>query len=628
MNKNLILLLACVFLTLPSCDGGGVSGSSSDSDTAPTLGVELQSSYKTDDSGSAEEWSNAVINFQGRQTAFNVLGNTLEDNSVDPSGVDSWVIDTTYDLPGNNVKYSDESLCGVFANAWWTLGDEPSFVPSSSSPWKIVELLEADCTTAVENNVTDWDENGEYYGGSYVMYGGQCYQARYWTKGDTPDPDPVNFWDTPWEVSSSCDTDDEEEAPIINPVGGGKLGIEELPSAASTAEVVLPEGTPVVPPVILSLVAESSGSAFTADTELPSDGYEFLRLVTDEHWDYLFPLRSGRYNAEGDYRNRPPIAEPDGSTDSYTLTNFIKAVLLYNAWAEERDYKLFLNEGTLKQQAQEFIAFCAKSARETSGSWSNAPEPWIVSYTSSQGETTDFWKGALYWVDEKGRSTADDGTSTTIEYADAGSKYTPVAGRSYYGRGVIQITWNYNYGPFSNWLYDNGFFPELVTTRNYLLTRPDYVAIYGDLSILSGIWFWMTPQGAKPSCHDVLYGAVYNVSSSTNEQGLPPRNDGGTIDTAAGDTDDEAVFAYRIGAIINIVNGGKECNKAAAWHEGPMQRISYYNAYAMYFMDQISGLDVTRITAATNVWDQKISDSSEDILKTSSCYAQKSYYSW
>ena len=588
----------------------------------------------TNGSDSTVEWSMAVINFQNRQSGFNSLGNTLEDNTTDPSHIASWNSDTTYDLPGNAVKYINNSQCGVFVNAWWTHGNEPSFVPSSSNPWKIEELMEADCSTVIVNNVTDWDENGEYNGGSFVMYESQCYKPRYWTKGDVPVPNPEHFWDTPWETSS-CDI--PELVPIIDPVGGGKSGIEQLPPQTSTAEANLPDGTPLVPPVILapetaslgSIIAEPTESITTkTDTELPSEGYEFLRQVTAENWEWLFPLRSGKYNAQGSNRNLEPFANPDGSTDIFTLANFINAVQLYNNWANANDYKQFLNEGSLKQQAQEFLVFWAKSARETSGTWSGAPSPWIDSYSNTQGETTDVWKGAVYWTEETGYTTASDGTSPTINYIDPESEYTPVANRSYHGRGIIQLSWNYNYGAFSAWLYDNNVMPELIEARDILLSRPDYVAIHADLAMLSGIWFWMTPQGTKPSCHDVLYGDVYNVSSTTQEQGLPPRNDALPIYAAAGDTNNEAVMAYRVGTVINIVNGGIECNKATTWHPGPMQRISYFNAYAMYFNDQISELEATRVTAATNVWDQHVSASSDDNLKTASCYAQKSYYSW
>lgn len=51
------------------------------------------------------------------------------------------------------------------------------------------------------------------------------------------------------------------------------------------------------------------------------------------------------------------------------------------------------------------------------------------------------------------------GRSAAIGYVDAGSTdYPPVEGRSYYGRGVIQLSWNYNYGAFSSWMFDNGLF--------------------------------------------------------------------------------------------------------------------------------------------------------------------------
>lgn len=108
MHKNFVLLLICVcaFLTLPSC--GTTSSPGFDPTSAPTLEVTLQSSYTTDSSGSAEEWSNAVTNFQGRQSAFNSLGSTLENSSTEPSEALSWDTDEIYALPGNAIKH----LCG------------------------------------------------------------------------------------------------------------------------------------------------------------------------------------------------------------------------------------------------------------------------------------------------------------------------------------------------------------------------------------------------------------------------------------------------------------------------------------------------------------------------------------
>jgi hypothetical protein len=62
------------------------------------------------------------------------------------------------------------------------------------------------------------------------------------------------------------------------------------------------------------------------------------------------------------------------------LNAFIRATLAYNAWAEVNGYKQFLNQGTVKQQAEEFLIFWAKSSRETSGSWATASSPWIENY--------------------------------------------------------------------------------------------------------------------------------------------------------------------------------------------------------------------------------------------------------
>ena len=387
-----------------------------------------------------------------------------------------------------------------------------------------------------------------------------------------------------------------------------------------TKHAIASNATSVMPGIVTYLLSDSKGPV---NPTFPVGDYAFLSEVSAEHWDWLFPLRSGKYNPQGAERNRPPIALADGSTDIFNLQNFKIAVLEYNAWAKANNQKQFLNEGTKKQQAQEFITFWAKSSRETSGSWNNAPAPWIIDY---QG--TKVWKGGVYWVEEVGHSTNSQGISPSVAYVDSGSAYTPYPGRSYYGRGIIQLSWNYNYGQFSAWLYDNGLMSDVITSRDKLLERPDYVATNGALSLLSGIWFWMTAQGAKPSSHDVMHGNVYNVSTSSQDRGLPQRNDSGNIPTAAGDTIDESVMAFRLGTVINIVNGGLECNRAAGYHEGPMQRVSYFNAYSMYFNNEISGLNATRVTAATNVWQEKVSDSSSDDLKMATCFSQKSYYGW
>jgi chitodextrinase len=590
-------------------------------------------------------------------------GDTTGDIESNPQ----WHLEAAY-TGGNIVAY--ESVC--YRAKWWTRGQIPT---SDGSPWEIVgcgetetiidpnQMVEANTDNDADSGDSDggsgsstpseaisqWAAEGVFIARSVVQMDNVCYQANWWTQGDEPVPasELTNIWDSPWEEVDPCpaqaiappDSGSESGA-------GGSGGIDKMPAPIVVTEegddsdMAATEGagdttdnlvTPVVPPVVPVAMDDEPVPAPAVPVELPSEGYEFLRQVTNEHWNWMFPLRSGRYvapTAGGGTRNSEPFANPDGSTDTFDLNAFIRATLAYNAWAEVNGYKQFLNQGTVKQQAEEFLIFWAKSSRETSGSWATASSPWIENYEIA-GESITAWKGGLYWVEEVGYSTdSATGKSAAINYVDTGSTvYPPAPGRSYYGRGVIQLSWNYNYGAFNHWLYDNGLFADLITERDTLLRFPNLVAENGALSILSGIWFWMTPQGAKPASQDVVLGEVSNISQSTQDLGLPQTNSGYEPATADGDTTDPEVFAYRVGTVINIVNGGLECHRAARWHGGPPQRASYYNAYAAYFNDQL-GVGATRIPEATNVWNVSVTEDSPVNLQSATCFNQKSYYGW
>ena len=68
-------------------------------------------------------------------------------------------------------------------------------------------------------------------------------------------------------------------------------------------------------------------------------------------------------------------------------------------------------------------------------------------------------------------------------------------GKKYYGRGPMQLSWNYNYIPAGAALGFDG------------LNNPDAVAQDPVLAFKTAIWFWMTPRDPKPSCHAVMTGA-------------------------------------------------------------------------------------------------------------------------
>lgn len=110
----------------------------------------------------------------------------------------------------------------------------------------------------------------------------------------------------------------------------------------------------------------------------------------------------------------------------------------------------------------------------------------------------------------------------TRNYCAASTQYPCVPGKQYYGRGPLQITWNYNYGPAGRSIGFDG------------LNSPETVAKDPVISFKTALWFWMN------NCHSLI----------TSGRGF--------------------------GATIRAINGG-ECggNNPTAVNA----RIGYYTAY-------------------------------------------------
>ncbi|CAL9777816.1 unnamed protein product [Musa acuminata subsp. burmannicoides] len=78
-----------------------------------------------------------------------------------------------------------------------------------------------------------------------------------------------------------------------------------------------------------------------------------------------------------------------------------------------------------------------------------------------------------------------DGASR--DYCDeANTEYPCVSGKSYYGRGPIQLSWNYNYGAAGESIGFDG------------LRSPETVAVDVVVSFKTALWFWMN------TCHSLI----------------------------------------------------------------------------------------------------------------------------
>ncbi|CAI0471885.1 unnamed protein product [Linum tenue] len=109
-------------------------------------------------------------------------------------------------------------------------------------------------------------------------------------------------------------------------------------------------------------------------------------------------------------------------------------------------------------------------------------------------------------------------------YCSPSSQYPCAPGKKYYGRGPIQLTWNYNYGACGKANNFDG------------LKNPDIVAKNAVIAWKTGLWFWM--KSVRP------------------------------------------VVKQGFGATIRRVNGG-ECNGGSP--AAVAARVKYYRAYCRSF---------------------------------------------
>ncbi|KAI9107811.1 hypothetical protein K1719_021147 [Acacia pycnantha] len=193
----------------------------------------------------------------------------------------------------------------------------------------------------------------------------------------------------------------------------------------------------------------------------------------------------------------------------YTYVAFLEAAKSFPAFAATGD------AATNKREA---AAFLGQTSHETTG-----------------GRTSAL-RGPYAW----GYCIKEE--QVPCNYCAPSEEYPCAPGKQYYGRGPIQLKWNYNYGQAGTALKED------------LLNNPDLVATDPVLSFQAALWFWMTPQSPKPSCHDVITGR-WTPSAADKEAGRLP--------------------GY--GMVTNIINGGQECG--IGQDTRVENRIGYFKTY-------------------------------------------------
>ncbi|TYH85665.1 hypothetical protein ES332_D02G284500v1 [Gossypium tomentosum] len=208
------------------------------------------------------------------------------------------------------------------------------------------------------------------------------------------------------------------------------------------------------------------------------------------------------------YRNDPRCP----AANFYTYDAFIAAAKLYPDFAAIGDNDI---------RKREVAAFLGQTSHETTGGWPDAPGgPYAWGYCFNEE------------------------VGCPAGYCDNNPNYPCYAGVNYCGRGPMQLSWNYNCGQFG----------ESIGQKEELLQHPEVLKTNATLSFMSALWFWMTAQPPKPSCHSVIIG---NWKPSPN-------------DIAAG-----RLPGY--GVTTNIINGGFECGHGP--DSNVCNRIKFYERY-------------------------------------------------
>jgi len=238
-------------------------------------------------------------------------------------------------------------------------------------------------------------------------------------------------------------------------------------------------------------------------------------IIKASDWDYLFPLRA----------------------PEYTYSNFLKAVGKFPALCQT--YTDGRNSDAICRKS--LATMFAHFAQETGGHESWRPEA--------------EWRQALVYVREMGWSEGQKGGYNGECNPDVWQGQTWPCGKdkdgdfvSYFGRGAKQLSYNYNYGPFSEAMYGD---------VRVLLDKPELVADTW-LNLASAIFFFAYPQPPKPSMLQVIDG-TWQPNDHDKANGLVPG----------------------FGVTTQIINGGVECGGPTEIAQS-QNRIKYYKEFANY----------------------------------------------
>ncbi len=437
--------------------------------------------------------------------------------------------------------------------------------------------VDEDIPPLVEGDFPLYSENTSYKGGDIVQNAGKLYQCKMgvtvpWCSGASwaYAPGTGTAWQSAWdEIASDTvappptepDTDKPgtTNPPPVNPDPDPEED-KDTGGSGSTGGTVTPQ-PPIEPPPLPEPQPEPE-----EEKPLPPGGgvqLSLSKLNATEQSQTDFPLMREVKNTIRTLDNKAvEQIRPKAETNPANVKR-VESIISEDDWnymfpkrTSEYTYRNFL------QATGKFPAFCQTytDERDSDAICRRALASMFAHFTQETGGHTPSWdvpewRQGLVHVREMGwDEQARGGYNGNCGMNDWQSQKWPCGKfengdfKSYFGRGAKQLSYNFNYGPFSEAMFG---------TPNTLLDNPDMVADTW-LNLASAIFFFLYPQPPKPSMMHVIDGTW-----QPNEHDLSTNLTPG------------------FGVTTQIINGGLECNDGTEKKQS-LNRIDYFRNFANY----------------------------------------------
>nr|WP_087021844.1 glycoside hydrolase family 19 protein [Thaumasiovibrio subtropicus] len=260
------------------------------------------------------------------------------------------------------------------------------------------------------------------------------------------------------------------------------------------------------------------------------------------------------------------------ATHEYTYTRFLRAIGKFPAFCG--DYTDGRDADAICKKS--IITAFAHFAQETGGHIA-------VDNESDNPLGLEEWQQALVHVREMGWEEGQPGYTTGCGQDDWQNRRWPCAeNQGYFGRGAKQLSYHFNYGMFSEVMFDGD--------ATVLLNNPGLVADSW-LNLASAIWFFMTPQAPKPAMIHVI-DRTWVPSQLEKDHGI----------------------GYGFGTTINIINGGIECGEHNKDKGQPKNRIAYWEGLSGFFQIPVEADELNTCWQQTPYGSIRLDDAPDVLL--------------